>query len=129
MPFAVVAHIRACMRLAPNTALDVGIRTLYRRHAAIREFLLVRPWESDALHVAAAAVRKAAEVQDYPADLINVAIEELVRQRFELPAFSTLDRLIRRVRTLVHTRLFKLVVGGLSEEERRLLDGSVGNRA
>src|SRR5713226_9104918 len=123
VPFAVVAHIRSCLRLPPNRALDIGVRTLYRHHAAIREFLNVRPWESDALHVAAAAAHKAAEVQDHPADLINVAIEELVRQRFELPAFSTLDRLIRRVRTLVHTRLFQLVVGRVSEEERRLLDG------
>ncbi len=123
VPFAVVAHICSCLRLPPNTALDVGVRTLYRHHAAIREFLQVRPWGSDALHVAAAAVHKTAAVQDHPADLINVAIEELVRQRFELPAFSTLDRLIRRVRTLVHTRLFRLVVERLSDEERRLLDG------
>jgi hypothetical protein len=28
---------------------------------------------------------------DHPADLINKAIEDLVRRRFELPAFSTLD--------------------------------------
>jgi hypothetical protein len=44
VPFAVVAHIRSCLRLPPNTALDVGTRTLYRHHAAIREFLEVRPW-------------------------------------------------------------------------------------
>ena len=29
-----------------------------------------------------------------PADLLNVAIEHLIAQRFELPAFSTLDRLV-----------------------------------
>jgi hypothetical protein len=28
---------------------------------------------------------------DHPADLLNVAIEELVKERYELPAFSTLD--------------------------------------
>jgi len=44
VPFAVVAHIRSCLRLPPNTALDVGVRTLYRHHAAIREFLNVRSW-------------------------------------------------------------------------------------
>ena len=27
VPFAVVAHIRSCLRLPPNTALDVGIST------------------------------------------------------------------------------------------------------
>lgn len=76
VPFAVVAHIRSCLRLAPNTALDVGARTLYRHHAAIRDFLQVRPWSPEARHVAISAVHAAAAVQDHPADLINVAIED-----------------------------------------------------
>ena len=46
----------------------------------------------DGLRVASVAMPTAAEVMDNPADLINVAIEELVRQRIELPADSTLDR-------------------------------------
>lgn len=41
--------------------------------------------------------------------LINVAIEELVRQRYELPAFSTLDRLACHIRSIVNTRLFRRV--------------------
>ena len=123
VPFAVVAHIRSCLRLPPNTALDVGARTLYRHHNAIRDFLQVRPWGPDARHVAISAVHAAAAVQDHPADLINVAIEELVRQRYELPAFSTLDRLVQRVRTLVHARLFRRVLGRLSNDDQQLLDG------
>jgi hypothetical protein len=45
VPFAVVAHIRSCLRLPPNTAPDVGARTHYRHHAAISDFLQVRPWD------------------------------------------------------------------------------------
>ena len=51
----------------------------------------------------------AAALQDLPADLINLAIEELVRRRCELPALSALDRLAQRIRTLVHARLNPLV--------------------
>jgi Domain of unknown function (DUF4158) len=80
VPFAVVAHIRSCLRLPPNTALDVGARTLYRHHAAIRDFLQVRPWGPEARHVAISAVHAAAAVQDHPADLINVAIEGPIRR-------------------------------------------------
>jgi len=123
VPFAVVAHIRSCLRLPPNTAPDVGARTLYRHHAAIRDFLQVRPWGPAAQHVAISAVHAAAAVQDHPADLISVAIEELVRQRYELPAFSALDRLGQRVRTLVHARLFQLLLGRLSKDDQQLLDG------
>ena len=37
-------------------------------------------------------VTQAAYTMSDPADLINVAIEHLIQQRFELPAFQTLDR-------------------------------------
>jgi hypothetical protein len=71
----------------------------------------------------------AAEVMDNPADLINVAIEELVRQRIELPAFSTFDRMSRRIRTLVNGRFFAAVMERLSETEREQLDAllEIGN--
>ena len=57
------------------------------------------------------------------ADLINVAIEELVRQRYELPAFSTLDRLACHIRSIVNTRLFKRVARKLSPTDRQNIDG------
>jgi len=41
---------------------------------------------------------------EHPADLINVAVEELVKERYELPAFSTLDRLVGHIRTIVNNR-------------------------
>lgn len=59
---------------------------------------------------------------DNPADLINVAIEELIKERCELPAFSTLDRLVRRIRTLVNYRLFHIVISRLSLEDQQKLD-------
>jgi hypothetical protein len=46
---------------------------------------------------------------DNPADLINVALETLIKERYELPGFSTLDRLARHVRTLVNRR-FSLTI-------------------
>jgi hypothetical protein len=33
-----------------------------------------------------------------PADLINVAVEQLVVERFELPAYGTLDELVNHIR-------------------------------
>jgi TnpA family transposase len=123
VPFAVVAHVRSCLRLPPGAALDVTPRTLYKHHAAIRAFLRVRPWGPAARHAAVVAMHEAAQVKEHPADLINVAIEELVRQRFELPAFSALDRLASRIRALVHRRLFGLVLDRLPEADRQHLDG------
>ena len=55
-----------------------------------------------------------------------MAIEELIRARRELPAFSTLDRLARRVRTLVNRRSFLGVLARLPEAECRRIDGLLG---
>ena len=64
----------------------------------------------------------AATVMDNPADLINVAIESLVKERYELPAYSSLDRLARRVRTLANQRLFAQVMSKCLRETLDQLD-------
>lgn len=46
-----------------------------------------------------------AQSMNNPADLINLAVEEVVRERFELPVFRTLDDLVARVRALVNRRV------------------------
>jgi hypothetical protein len=51
-------------------------------------------------------------------DLINMAIEELIRQRFELPAFSTLLRIARTTRNTVNRR-YQLRVCELLEVDAR----------
>jgi hypothetical protein len=127
VPFAVVAHLRSCLRLPADTSLEVTPRTLYKHHAAIREYLRVIAWGAHARHVAVVAVHDAAQVKDHPADLINVAIEELVRQRYELPAFSTLDHLVQRVRALVQRRLFQQMLDRLTEADCRSLDTLLGS--
>jgi hypothetical protein len=58
-----------------------------------------------------------------PADLINVAIEQLVRQQFELPAFSTLDKLVNHIRQQTHLQTYAQVTADLTEEQKAILDG------
>jgi hypothetical protein len=54
-------------------------------------------------------------------DLINIAIEELVRQRFELLGFSTLDRAARTVRKAHLDKLYQQVSEALMPAERQHL--------
>jgi hypothetical protein len=125
IPEVLITHIRTSMGLGPAQAAfgyDTP-RTLYRHHKLIRAYLRVTPYGKAARHQAALAIREAARRMDRPADLINVAIERLVKERCELPAFSTLDTLARRVRTLVNTAFFRQVDDRLTEEERAHLDG------
>jgi TnpA family transposase len=123
IPDTVVSHLRSCLSLI--SAIEPGYeepRTLYRHHQIIRDYLRVTSWRSSAGRLAIKAMSEAAETMDNPADLINVALEALIKERYELPAFSTLDRMARRVRTVVNQRYFADILNRLGPEEMNRLD-------
>ena len=123
VPVVIAAHRRTHLRLPADTPLGYDSpRTMYRHHQAVRAYLGVTAYGPEARHCTVVAVHGAAQTMDHPADLINVAIEELIRQRYELPAFSTLDRLAGRVRTLVNHGLFARVQARLDDDQQARLD-------
>nr|MDP9479335.1 DUF4158 domain-containing protein [Actinomycetota bacterium] len=123
VPGAVVSHLRSRLSLPNHAPQAPPPRSRQRYRDAIREHLGVKPFGDDARKVAAEAMARAAATMDDPADLVNVAVEELVKERFELPAFSTLDRLARKVRYAANLRLFSRVDEGLTDAGRAKLDG------
>ncbi|WP_420717000.1 MULTISPECIES: DUF4158 domain-containing protein [unclassified Streptomyces] len=100
MPSAVVGHVRECAGLPEALAPAVdSARTAKRYRSWIRERLgLVRD-PGRVRRVVEQAMEAAAPVKAHTADLVNVALEELVRAGLELPGFSTLDRMAATVRT------------------------------
>jgi len=94
-----------------------------KRHLLlIRDYLDVRPYDSAARHMIVQAMDAAARTKDDPADLVNVAIEELVHQRYELPAFGSLARTARRVRARVYHLLYREVSARITADMRTGLD-------
>ena len=57
-----------------------------------------------------------------PADLINQAVETLQPASIDLPAFSNLDRLVNRLRTDVHARIYNRVLARLTAGHLAILD-------
>lgn len=123
VPQAVVAHVRLRLGLSPDAQTVLPERSRYRYHAAIRKHLGVEAFGERARRFAAEVMEQAARTMDDPADLVNVGVEELVRGRFELPGFTTLDRLARHVRNAVNSRLFARVDERLAFGGRKRLDG------
>lgn len=122
VPEAVIAHLRSALHL-PEECLPLVIqRTLYRHQNAVCRFLNVKSYGESARKLIIKTVFEAAQVMDNPADLINAAIEELIKERFELPAFSTLDRLVRRIRSLVNRHLWNSISDRLTSDEKSRLD-------
>jgi hypothetical protein len=69
-----------------------------RHMALVRASIGVTAYGSAARKIIVEASLEAARTRDDLADIINVAIEEVVRQHYELPAFGTLLKLARAAR-------------------------------
>jgi hypothetical protein len=119
IPGAVISHIRAVMNYPSDLVPDIAPATLYRYYAAIREHLEVQHEGKHLRHIAARAMHQAAQVMDRPADLISAAIEVLLKEQCELPAFSTLDRMATRIRRLVNDGVYHTILDRLSETEQQ----------
>jgi hypothetical protein len=123
VPAAVVEHVRDCLELPGDVALDYDAdRTLRHHKALVRDRLGVLHAPEQARKLAEEAIREAACSKDNPADLINVALEELVRGRYELPGYTTLDELAARVRAEVNTELFATIGARLTGTDRAGLE-------
>jgi hypothetical protein len=94
-----------------------------RRHvASIRTYLQVQPFDQVAQAVLEQTIREAAQTKEDLADIINVGIEELVRKRFELPAFTTLRRFAQSGRAAVNQEIYHHVADALGVEGRAQID-------
>jgi TnpA family transposase len=124
VPKQIRDHIAAKLRL---TSVKGKLRNLppttrNRYREAIRSYLDVIAYGNGGAEVVKDLIQQTALTMSDPADLINVAIEELVRQQFELPAYSTLDEYVNHLRTGVHQQLYTQVMGHISPEQIAVLD-------
>ena len=120
-----VARVAAQLGIAAVPAWPDGAsrtKSLYRYQTAIRGYLLVTPYGNSAEDLVRHTVFEAAETMSDPADLINRAVEALQAAATDLPAFSTLDRLVNRVRTEVHGRMYDRVAQHLKPDQAAALD-------
>jgi TnpA family transposase len=125
VPAPITKHIARAVgaRLEPDDPRRYDASGTRRRHLLlIRAHLGVRPYDAGARRLLVAAMDAAARTKDDPADLVNVAIEELIRHRYELPAFGPLSRAARRVRGRVHRQLYRQITNRLTPAERDRLD-------
>ncbi len=121
IPSAIVTHVRKTLSLPEELvpAYD-NPRALSRHHQVIREYYQILPYGKEARRAATRTILRVVRTMENPADLINAAIDELIKQRYELPAFSTLDRLVGRIRAFVYGRIFRRV-GTLITEDSQLI--------
>ncbi|MCU1126932.1 Tn3 family transposase [Stenotrophomonas maltophilia] len=123
-------------RIAQHVAQAVGMRRVpadrlasydtsggKRGHLAqLRAFLNVRPLDSAGRDWLGTVAETAAQTKHIVPDIVNVMLEELVHHRFELPAFSTLERLAIAAREQVHDAHYRQITDALTPAMRALID-------
>lgn len=122
VPDELIAFLHSCLKCYKDALPLVSARTLYKHQAHIRHYLKIKQFDKNARKQAARAVLIAAQTMDHPSDLINVAIETLLKERHELPAFSTLELLVRRYRNFVNRRFFRRISSRLETSEIEKLE-------
>ncbi len=122
VPVVVIDHVRAALGLAADVgAVHESDRTLWRHRDYVRMRMGMVYQPAAARAVPEDAIRAAVTTKDNPVDLINVALEELVRARCELPGFITLDKMVAAIRTETNIALFAVVAARLDAADRRRL--------
>jgi hypothetical protein len=111
------------MLIVPETTAEYDQSGTRRRHVSlIRNYLHVRSFDETGQALLASCVRLAAARMEDLADIINVAIEELVRGSFELPGFSTLHKEAKLGRTEVNRGFYQRVQDAIGANGRTAID-------
>jgi hypothetical protein len=135
IPNEIMAHIAAIVGFqnGGKPLQELSPTTRYRQHAAVRQNLDISPfYGKKGRLVAVRAAQDAALIVQQRVDLVNAIIDDLVRQRYELPAYSALENIADVVASSGESKLINLVDSRLSDGERAgldaLLDGQAGSQ-
>ena len=93
-----------------------------RHKAVIRKFLAINENKQLGKIIMKSASLKSAAIKENLADIINDMLEEIIKNSFEIPAFSTLLRMARASRTIVSSALYQKVSNQLTDETKKFFD-------
>lgn len=133
VPAIIVEHIKKCLGqfgsdVVPHYDHD---KTRYLHRNQICSYLKINRWKKITVdgkeqhpgrYLAIQLAYQAAKTMNYPADIINVVIEELIHNHYELPPFEQLDRLVKHTRYLVNQKIFKQIYEQLDDQLLKMLD-------
>lgn len=117
---AQAAGLRRALSIRDLNRYDVS--GAKRAHMArLRKFLRVRPLDVSGREWLATVAQAAAQTKHVIADIINVLLEELVHHRFELPGFSTLEKIAVQAREQVHEQYYRSINEALTAPAKSLI--------
>jgi TnpA family transposase len=126
VPLSIIRHIAqaAGYETVPDELDAYDQSTLRARHMTlIRLWTGVSVFDRQALKIVIRSCVEASRVREDLADIVNIAIEELIRKRYELPGFTTLFRAARTARATVNRSYYSRISETLDPQTRTRIDG------
>lgn len=126
IPKSIIEHITIhCNAIFNDNILkNYNKSSSKKRHlVVIREYLKITSYGESAREFIMKVATEASKTKDNDADIINVILEELIKHRYELPAFSTLVRIARNIRHNVYKSYYKYIYENLSKETIKNING------
>ena len=122
IPLVAIEYMARRMGAESGSHLFFPDRTLYRHRQAILKRLEVVSWGTEARALAQATMQRTAQARTDPADIINSAIDALIRHDFELPPLATLRRLAGTAHSKINAAQWAEVCGRLSPAQQAVLE-------
>ena len=122
VPLVTIEYVARRMGVGSGSNLIFPERTLYRHRQAILKRLEVVSWGTQARALAQATMQSTAQARTDPADIINSAIDALIRNDFELPPLSTLRRLAGTAHNKINAAQWAAVCNLLIPAQRAVLE-------
>lgn len=96
--------------------------TMKKHRKLVRDYLGISNDKIKRRTLMKKAALEAAQTKENLADIINRIIEEIFRQRYELPAYQSLVRLARAARTVTNIGHYRKISDVLSKNQKQLID-------
>lgn len=122
---SIINHIAKKLDLQPIDKphlLFSSMQSIKRAKITIRAYRQVKKLEtSEQKEWLNTFSREMAATKDNAVDIINAMIEILLKERFELPGFSTLERIASSARAAVNNEIVRCVANALSDTAKKRL--------
>lgn len=112
IPYRIIKHIasKIDIQTVPKDLITYDKSGTRQRHMnAIRDHFNVKPFGDESEILMDRAIAEVARAREDLADIINVAIEELIHQGHELPSFDTIQRAALTGRSNANQNIYNII--------------------
>ena len=133
IPNDIVEYVKDQLRIPSAEFNTCNASTIARHRKRIYQYYDIISWKQtnkiqsgEVIRPAHEFVRNtamdASKTHNYPADIINIVVEQCKKRHFELPTFKQLDRLVKHAKSTVNHYLFDKVYASLSDDKINSFD-------